>query len=90
MGAHRWRDWKSLFAIDRRGTARLTICIGPWALKLARNATGLRATVSKLIYGSGQAKRDATCFARCSLGFRSDSESSCSGQSHCLNPRKMS
>ena len=28
------------FAIDRRGTVQLTICIGPWALKVARNATG--------------------------------------------------
>src|SRR5258708_12418919 len=32
----------SIFAIDKRGTSRLTICIGPWALKLARNATGRR------------------------------------------------
>jgi hypothetical protein len=31
-----------IFAIDTRGTARLTICIGPWALKVARNATGRR------------------------------------------------
>jgi hypothetical protein len=30
------------FAIDRRGTVRLTICIGPWAVKIARNATGRR------------------------------------------------
>jgi hypothetical protein len=32
-----------IFAIDTRGTARLTICIGPWALKVARNAMGRRA-----------------------------------------------
>jgi hypothetical protein len=32
-----------IFAIDTRGTARLTTCIGPWALKVARNATGRRA-----------------------------------------------
>jgi hypothetical protein len=31
-----------IFAIDTRGSARLTICIGPWALKVARNATGRR------------------------------------------------
>jgi hypothetical protein len=31
-----------IFAIDTRGTVRLTICVGPWALKLARNATGRR------------------------------------------------
>jgi hypothetical protein len=29
-------------SIDRRGTTRLTLCIGPWALKIARNAAGLR------------------------------------------------
>jgi hypothetical protein len=28
------------FAVDSRGTVRRTICIGPWALKVARNATG--------------------------------------------------
>jgi len=28
--------------IDRRGTVRLTICIGSWAFKFARNATGRR------------------------------------------------
>jgi hypothetical protein len=33
---------KRTFAIDRRGTVRLTICIGRWALKVARNATGRR------------------------------------------------
>jgi hypothetical protein len=30
------------FAIDRRGTVRHTICIGPWAVKLARSANGRR------------------------------------------------
>lgn len=30
------------YAIDRRGTVRLTICIGPWAWKIARNATDRR------------------------------------------------
>ena len=29
-----------LFSIDRRGTRRLTICIGPWALKFARGVNG--------------------------------------------------
>lgn len=33
---------RPMFGIDTRGTARLTICIGPWALKVARNATGRR------------------------------------------------
>ena len=28
--------------IDRRGTGRLTICLGPWAFRLARNAIGRR------------------------------------------------
>jgi hypothetical protein len=31
-----------IFAINNRGTVRITICIGPWALKIARNATGRR------------------------------------------------
>jgi hypothetical protein len=29
-----------IFAINKKGTRRLTICLGPWALKLARNANG--------------------------------------------------
>jgi hypothetical protein len=29
-------------SIDRRGTVRLTICVGSWAVKIARNATGRR------------------------------------------------
>jgi hypothetical protein len=33
---------RSFFAVDRRGTVRLTICIGPWAVKIARNGTGCR------------------------------------------------
>jgi len=46
-GAQRWRDrvetiLKSIVTVDRRGTARVTISIGPWAFKLARNATGRR------------------------------------------------
>jgi hypothetical protein len=31
-----------IFDIDRRGTRRLTLCIGPWAVKLARNSNGRR------------------------------------------------
>jgi hypothetical protein len=31
-----------MIAIDRRGTTRITVCVGPWALKLARNVAGLR------------------------------------------------
>jgi hypothetical protein len=31
-----------VFTIHGRGTVRLTICIGPWALKVARNARGRR------------------------------------------------
>jgi len=31
-----------IFPIDKRGTFRRTICIGPWALRIARNATGGR------------------------------------------------
>ena len=30
------------FAIHSHGSVRLTICIGPWVLKIARNATGHR------------------------------------------------
>ena len=30
------------FVVDSRGTVRRTICIGPWALKVARNAAGRR------------------------------------------------
>jgi hypothetical protein len=30
----------SFIVIDRRGTFRLTICIGPWAIKIARGALG--------------------------------------------------
>jgi hypothetical protein len=28
--------------VDSRGTVRRTICVGPWAVKIARNATGRR------------------------------------------------
>jgi hypothetical protein len=31
-----------IFEIDRRGTCRLTFCIGAWAIKVARNANGRR------------------------------------------------
>jgi hypothetical protein len=31
-----------LIAIDRRGTTRLTVCLGSWAIKFARGATGRR------------------------------------------------
>src|SRR6266849_2233073 len=31
-----------MIVIDRRGSSRLTICIGPWAIKIARNAIGRR------------------------------------------------
>jgi len=31
-----------IFAIQSQGSVRLTICIGPWILKVARNATGRR------------------------------------------------
>jgi hypothetical protein len=31
-----------MIAIDRRGTTRITVCIGPWAVKIARNRAGLR------------------------------------------------
>ncbi len=40
-----------IFAIDTRGKARLTICIGPWALKVARNATGRRARLRRVARG---------------------------------------
>lgn len=33
---------QSIFAIDTRGTFRRTICIGPWAVKIARNEAGCR------------------------------------------------
>jgi hypothetical protein len=29
-----------IFAINKKGMRRLTICLGPWALKLARNSNG--------------------------------------------------
>jgi hypothetical protein len=32
----------TVFVIDNRGTFRRTVCLGPWALKIARNATGRR------------------------------------------------
>jgi hypothetical protein len=31
-----------MFAVDSRGTVRRTFCIGPWAVKIAHNATGRR------------------------------------------------
>lgn len=31
-----------MIAIDTRGTVRLTVCVGPWAIKFARNAAGRR------------------------------------------------
>jgi hypothetical protein len=42
-----------LIAIDRRGTSRLTIKVGPWAIKVARNAAGLRCN-----------RREAECWKR--------------------------
>jgi hypothetical protein len=30
------------FDVDRRGTRRLTVCMGAWAVKLARNSNGCR------------------------------------------------
>ena len=54
-----------VFTIHGRGTVRLTICLGPWALKLARNARGVAAIVLKPIYGPGPPRDGVTCFAQC-------------------------
>jgi hypothetical protein len=49
---------RHFFALDRRGTVRLTICIGPWAVKIARTLPAAAAIASRLIYGSGASPGD--------------------------------
>jgi hypothetical protein len=52
-----------IFAIDHRGTVRVTICLGPWALKLARNATGCRCNrfEADLWARTTEARRNMLC-----------------------------
>jgi hypothetical protein len=51
------------FAIDTRGTVRLTICIGIWAFKVARNATGRRCNrfEAELWARTTSARRNMLC-----------------------------
>jgi hypothetical protein len=60
-----------IFAINTRGTVRLTICIGPWALKVARNATGRRCNrfEADLWTRTTEARRNMLCPVLACLPF---------------------
>jgi hypothetical protein len=64
---------KLVFAIDTRGTFRRTICLGPWALKIARNAAGCRCNrfEADLWAGTTARRRNMLCpvFARLPFGL---------------------
>jgi hypothetical protein len=64
---------RPIFALDRRGTTRLTICIGSWALKVARNAKGRRCNCfeADLYAKTTAARRNMLCpvLARLPFGF---------------------
>jgi hypothetical protein len=50
------------FSIDNRGTRRLTICVGPWAVKLARNAKGRACNQFKAnVWETEIARRNMLC-----------------------------
>jgi hypothetical protein len=59
------------FGIDRRGTVRMTIFLGPWALKLARNATGRRCNrfEADLWARTTEARRNMLCPVLACLPF---------------------
>ena len=60
-----------IFTIDKRGTVRITICLGPWALKLARNATGRRCNrfEADLWARTTEARRNMLCPVLACLPF---------------------
>jgi hypothetical protein len=60
-----------ILAIDNRGTVRMTICFGPWALKLARNATGRRCNrfEAALWARTTEARRNMLCPVLACLPF---------------------
>jgi hypothetical protein len=62
---------RRFFAVDSRGTVRRTICIGPWALKVARNATGRRCNrfEADLWARTTLARRDMLCPVLARLPF---------------------
>jgi hypothetical protein len=41
------RSPRPFFAIDQRGTVRRTICVGSWAVKIARNGEAAMAAFAK-------------------------------------------
>jgi hypothetical protein len=47
------------------------------------------AIASRLIYGQGRPRDDATCSVRCSRAFRSGSRSACSARSRCPNEKNQ-
>jgi hypothetical protein len=59
------------FAVDSRGTVRRTISVGPWALKVARNATGRRCNrfEADLWARTTPARRDMLCPVLARLPF---------------------
>jgi hypothetical protein len=52
-----------MISIHRDGTCRLTICVGPWAIKIARNATGRRCNhyEAALWESTTPARREMLC-----------------------------
>jgi hypothetical protein len=62
---------RPIVAVDKRGTVRLTICLGPWALKLARNATGRRCNrfEADLWAKTTEARRNMLCPVLACLPF---------------------
>jgi hypothetical protein len=49
--------------IDTRGTTRITVCLGPWALKLARNSKGRRCNrfEAGIWHRTTEARRQMLC-----------------------------
>src|SRR5216684_880031 len=60
-----------IFAIDSRGTVRLTICVGAWAAKIARNAAGRRCNLfeADLWARTTEARRNMLCPVLACLPF---------------------
>jgi hypothetical protein len=56
--------------IDRRGTRRFTICVGPWAVKFARNAKGRACNQFEAnVWETEIARRDILCPVLACLPF---------------------
>jgi hypothetical protein len=52
-----------MITIHRQGICRFTICVGPWAIKLARGATGRRCNVCEAARWKGETptRREMLC-----------------------------